>query len=379
MAPERGFLKKTLTDISWRMSPLNVKRLQREGERIQRLEEYSIMRDADAIEKVLGNHNLPPPKAFVYLTAGLNNPAPAYQIGVLGDKTFRGFMPTDAKGYAGAVTVDRDKLYFIGRSHPTEIMDKPYASMIEAHPIQVLKELARRQRANKENPTDPLFVFTYLTGVREGHPMQVGDMGLILDDTEMVNVAHPGQGRRAILDGSTGIHFEAKSGRSVHLEEAKKVVQFSREMGHQLFPAAVWGTPGAPEFQSRIEVGMLDAAYKEARAAGRLDVLAEKIFGEEGPENLSALFDMGITAELAGMRLLKTDEPEFKRIAFALATDPVGGVFSDEVSHDEVTRMAAEKGEAHQRMLMAYIDQYDPRIGQPMTDLSIKTQRQNAK
>lgn len=369
---ERRLLQRAWNDLSWRMSPLNVTRMQKRGERMQELEKYSIVRDADAIENILAQHNLPPRKAFVYLTNGFQNPPFAYQIGTLGDATFRGFAATDAQGYSGAVTVDQDNMYFLGRQHPTELVDQPYASMVEAHPIQVLKDLARRQRANEKDPQDPLFVFTYLTGVREGHSMQVGDMGLILDDTEMVQVAHPGMGRRAILDASTGIHFQAKSGRSVHLEEAKNLHDFSRQMEHPLFPVAVWGTPGAPEFQSRMEVGMFDAAYKEARAAGRLDVLAEKIFGEEGPKKLSALFDMGITAELAGMRLLLPDEAEFRRVALGIATDPVGGVYSDEVSHEQISAIAKKKASAHQQMLLGYINQYDPHLKEPMKDFSIK-------
>lgn len=340
-------------------------------ERMQMEEVMSVMKEVDAIENLHKKLGIPLPKVYNLYTAGFNKPDEAVIIGVYGDKTFKKFPKPDIYGHDGTVSNDGELLFLNGRAHPNERAGDEYAAMVVAHPLQVLKELARRQRAQ----VDPLFILTYLTGVREGHPMKPGDLGLIIDDAELTNIVHPGHGPRSVLDQYFGAHFQPKAGRNK--EEAKTFADFAKEYGYKnIFPVAGVGTPGTTEYQSYFEIGLIDVAFEKAKE--NLGILAEGIFGEKGKEKLSLLFGMGITSELATLRQTFPGEDDFRVLAFGLATDLVGGAQSLVINHNEVVAAAFANGEKHRDMLLKY-GKSDAKMSLSVKDFSIRKKFQEQK
>lgn len=334
-------------------------------ERMQMEEVMSVMKEADAIENLHKKHGILLPKVYNLFTAGFNRPEQAVILGVYGDNTFKKFPKPDIYGHEGTVSEDGSLLFLNGRAHPNEHAGDEYAAMVVAHPLQVLKELARRQRTQG---VDPLFILTYLTGVREGHAMEPGDLGLIIDDAELTNIVHPGHGPRSILDQYFGAHFQPKAGRNQ--EEAKTFAEFAKEYGYKnVFPVAAVGTPGTTEYQSYFEIGLLDSAFEKAKE--NLGMLAEKIFGEKGKDKLSLLFGMGITSELATLRQTLPGEEDFRVLPFGLATDLVGGAQSLVIDHNEVVAAAFANGEKHRDMLLKY-GRSDAKMSLQTKDFSIK-------
>lgn len=335
-------------------------------ERSQMEEVMSVMREADAIENLHKKYGIPLPKVYNLYTAGFNKPDEAVILGVYGDKAFKKFPKPDIYGHDGTVSNDGDLLFLNGRAHPNEHVGDAYAAMIVAHPLQVLKELARRQRAQG---VDPLFILTYLTGVREGGKMKPGDLGLIIDDAELTNIVHPGHGPRSILDQYFGSHFQPKAGRNK--VEAKTFADFAKEYGYKnIFPVAGVGTPGTTEYQGYLEIGLLDVAFAKAKD-DNLGILAEQIFGQGGKEKLSLLFGMGITSELATLRQTLPGEDDFRVLAFGLATDLVGGDQSLVIDHNAVVEAAFASGEQHRNMLLKY-GRSDAKMSLAVKDFSIK-------
>ena len=341
-------------------------------ERSQMEEVMSVMREADAIENLHRKHGIPLPKVYNLFTAGFNKPDEAVIMGVYGDKTFKKFPKPDIYGHDGTVSQKGELLFLNGRAHPNEHAGDEYAAMVVAHPLQVLKELARRQRAQG---VDPLFILTYLTGVREGQAMKPGDLGLIIDDAELTNIVHPGHGPRSILDQYFGAHFQPKAGRNK--EEAKTFADFAKKYGYKdIFPVAGVGTPGTTEYQGYLEIGLLDTAFEKAKE--NLGILAEQIFGEKGKEKLSLLFGMGITSELATLRQTLPGEDDFRVLAFGLATDLVGGAQSLVIDHKEVVAAAFANGEKHRDMLLKY-GESDAKMSLSIKDFSIRKKFQEQK
>ena len=334
-------------------------------ERSQMEEVTSVMAEADAIENLHKKYGMPLPKVYNLFTAGFNRPDEAVIMGVYGDKTFKKFPKPDIYGHDGTVSKDGDLLFLNGRAHPNEYAGDEYAAIVVAHPLQVLKELTRRQRAQG---VDPLFILTYLTGVREGHAMKPGDLGLIIDDAELTNIVHPGHGPRSILDQYFGAHFQPKAGRNK--EEAKTFVDFTKEYGYKnVFPVVGVGTPGTTEYQGYLEIGLLDTAFEKAKE--NLQILAEQIFGPKGKEKLSLLFGMGITSELATLRQTLPGEDDFRVLAFGLATDLVGGNQSLVIDHNTVVEAAFVSGKEHRDMLLKY-GRSDAKMTLTTKDFSIK-------
>lgn len=350
---------------------LSLNELQEKRTQRQMIEVASVMHGADAIEAQYAHLGLPLPSIINVFTAGFNKPDNAVQVGVCGDETFIDFPQPDILGHAGTISAVEDTTYINGRAHPNEWVGHEDAAMIVAHPLQVWKEIARRQRTKG---IDPLFVFTYLVGTREGHALKPGDVGLILDDMELTNVVHPGHGPRGILDEYFGPHFQPKAGRSSHLNIAKQYADFARENGYvNIFPAAVCGTPGTTEYQSSLEVGLLDQAF--AQQTANLGETAAQVFGT--PDNLSLLYGMGVTAELATMRQTFEGEPDFKVLALGLATDSVGGSQSLVIDHPSVVAAAFRAGEEHKKKLLQFESNYIPQLPQPLPYFSIRAKMQN--
>jgi len=353
-------------------SPSRLHGLSEQRRQKQLQEVASVTREADAIEHFYFSQNLLLPKVINIFTAGFDKPEKAVQIGTYGDDVFTGFPPPDIEGHAGTVSVvDGEITILNGRAHPNEWAGCEDAPLIVSHPLQVWKEIARRQRTY--HGIDPLFVLTYLVGVREGHILRPGDVGLIIDDTELTNVVHPGHGPRSIADAFFGSHFQPKAGRSSNLEIAKMYADFAKKNKYNnLYPAAVCGTPGTTEYQGYLEVGLLDGAFNEAqnRALGKM---AQETFGEEAANSLSLLFGMGVTAELATMRQTFPDEPDFRVLALGLATDSVGGDQSLTIDHGAVVNAAFAAGKNHSDKLLQFEHGFNAQVSKPFQDFSIKS------
>ncbi len=342
----------------------------RERLNYQKKEVASIIRDADAIEKYFLKRNTPLPLLYNLCTIGLTPPDGTEQIGKYGEGIFYGFVPPEIKGHEGTVSYHDGMMFFNGRAHPNEWAGDEMGPMIVSHQLNVIKELIRRQRA--KDGVDPLVVLTYVTGVREGHPLQPGDLGLILDDTEMSNNIHPGHGPRAFLNQKEGPHFQAKAGRASNRDVARAFADYAKEVGYdRLFPAVAIGTPGTTEYQSYFEVGLLDNGF-ETTKQGNLRSVIEKTFGEGGIDRLSLLFDMGITSELATMRQKFKKEKEFNFIAFGLGTDLVGGIQSEEIDHDAVFDKAIHEGPYHRGHIINFARRFDAKLPQKLDDYSFK-------
>ncbi len=342
----------------------------RERLNFQKKELKSIVSDADAIEKYFKKRNLPLPFLYNLCTIGLTPPEGTEQIGKYGEGIFYGFAPTEIKGHEGTVSYEDGMLFFNGRAHPNEWAGDAVGPMIVAHQLNVIKELIRRQRA--WDGVDPLVVLTYVVGVREGHPMKPGDLGLVMDDAELTNINHPGHGARDVLNEKEGPHFQAKAGRSSNLQVAKEFVEYAQDTSYdRLYPVITVGTPGTTEYQGYMEVGSLDNDFDRTRQ-GNIQYDVREVFGETGMDKLSLTLDMGITAELATMRQKHNDEKEFNYIAFVLGTDPVGGEKSKNIDHDQVHDMAVAEGPFHRGHIIEFARRFNPRLSQKLSDYSIK-------
>ncbi len=336
----------------------------------QKKETASIIRDADAIEKYFLKRNMSLPLLYNLCTMGLTPPDETEKIGDYGKGNFYGFVPPEIKGHEGTVSYNDGMLFFNGRAHPNEWAGVEMGPMIVSHQLNVIKELVRRQRT--KDGVDPLIVLTYVTGVREDHPLKSGDLGLILDDTELTNIIHPGHGPRSHLDDKEGNHFQAKAGRSSNPEVAKAFLDYAKEVGYdRVFPAIAIGTPGTSEYQSFYEVALLDAGFDRVKT-GNLQHLVNKVYGEGGIDKLSMLFDMGITSELATMRQRFKEEKEFNYVAFGLGTDLVGGEQSLLIDHDAVFAAALKEGPFHRDHILEFARRFNTKLPQKLPDFSMK-------
>jgi hypothetical protein len=359
---------------------------QKERETVQALEVISVKIAADAIEELLTEKGFSRPAIYSILTAGMDVPEEAVLLGKYGEggSAFASFPKTDIYGHAGEVyslkiAGERTMLIMKGRAHPYEWSKDPYGDMVVAHPLQVMKEISRRQRT--DDGEDPIFILTYLTGVREGQNMRPGDLGVILDDTPGDNDSHPGQGPRAILDEFFGERFQPKDNRASTITLAESFVQFAESKDIKIFPVAAIGTPGTTEFQSSLEATLYDDAFQKALEEGNFGQTVRKIAKED---DAAQLFCMGVTEELATLRqtLSSKDnkepkEADFKVMALGLATDAVGGAQSTEINHGEVVTAAFVQGKMYRDLIMEFVN--SPKLAsmikmkESMPDYSIRT------
>jgi hypothetical protein len=328
---------------------------------------------ADVIEDEFRARGQDLPHVYNLFTLGYDSPETAVLLGHFGDRTFGLFPPTDALGHAGTVSFVDNGMFLNGRAHPNEYVGDELGPMKISYPLQVLKELARRQRAR--DGIDPLFILTYVVGTREGSLIKPGHVCLGIDDMELTNVIQTGFGPRAILDMFVGAKFKPKADRTSHIATAKEFAQFAQQIGYDtLFPGLVMGTPGNPEYQSWGEVGLADSAF--LNALPNLQASAREIFGRDLP--IGQLFGMGPTAELGNMRETfdetetDPDEPDFRVLSFFLATDPVGGPMSRTINHRKVFAQAIKDGKPHRDRLLQFERQYNAQTNQQFKDYSIQ-------
>lgn len=329
---------------------------------------HMINHDATGIFNLLKEKGLPLPSAYGVFTAGFDVPENATHLGKYGEEgPFIGFPQPEIAGHSGdayAVQLEDGKIALIlkGRGHPNEWKNERFSGMVLAHPLRVVKEMVRRQRA--DDGLNPPVALSYLTGVTEGYKMQPGDLAVIRDDTELTNVDHPGMGPHELLELYDGPHFQAKMGRSSHREAANLAVDVARENGLKLYTAAVMGTPGTPEYQSKVEVELFREAFERARKAGLEAFTGTIVPGAgDGEMLLAPLFDMGITFEEAIWRKIFNEnadpaqnEDDFLVTAFALATDLVGGKQSEEVNHAAIVAKALSTAPRNLDFILKYFN-----------------------
>lgn len=352
--------------------------LARERAIAQGAELLLIRDDATAIEQLLRREKLPPPVGYSVFTSGFLPPKNSIRLGKFGEPPFEGFPPPEAIGHEGGVYAvpvnEQGDILFVltGRPHPTEWVGERFAPMIVAHPLRVIREMQRRQRADQG--IDPPIILTYVTGVVEGHKMKPGDAGIIVADSELTNVMHPGFGPVALLDQYLGPHFEPKLGRSATVALAQKFTALAHDRNIPLFPVSVCGTPGTPEFQNDEEIAMFMPAFEEARRR-HSGQLAGLIFGLNGQEMMAPLFDMGITFDQAIFRQKHRGERDIRRMNLALATDEVGGEQSLNIDHDAVFAKALAEAPKYLQLIIEQAAQFrnDPNFKiEDRTDYSLR-------
>lgn len=332
--------------------------------------------DATAVERLFKEKGLPLPSAYGILTTGYEVPKEAIQLGKFGEGAFIGFPKPAAVGYAGeayAVKIgDKTAMFLQGRAHPNEWTGERFGNMIVTHPLRVIQELIRRQRV--KDGSNPPVVLTYVTGVAVDHAMKSGDLGIIIDDAEGTNNMHPGQGAVELLDQYVGPHFQAKMGRASDKGLAQLFLTSANELEVTVCPAAAFGTPGTPEYQSHLDAAWGRVIFNKARDFG-LNEYAQEIYGVNGPTMLSLLYDMGITFELATLRQTHSGEDNLRVLAIGLATDTVGGTESLTIDHGQVVAQALATGERNTNLIMHFLGKAvnTPAPLQNTADFSLQT------
>lgn len=294
---------------------------------VQLSELYLIRQTADRIETLLNSKGYKLPSVYMLNTAGIRYPFKSELLGhYQTDPPFELFPATDTAGHPGEVAIakidDQNSiLSFTGRAHPYEWLKHPYGNMIAARPLRVVKELMRRQRERGKNP---ILIDTFLAGVYEGHPLEKGDLAIIVDDSELGNNTHPGLGQRALLDEWLGSRFQPKMERSGSRELMQGFYRTARGLGFNSAPAVAVGTPGDPEFENYFELALALNTFDRAKSLG-LDTYIKKTFEDpQAVEDTALIFGMGISADLAVVREAFPGETDFPFLALALISDKVG-------------------------------------------------------
>lgn len=348
------------------------------GKSIQITELYNINRTADRIEELFRRKNLPLPKVYALHTAGL---PPPFKGDILGnyaeDQPFELLPPTDILGHEGLVKVSEISpgstyLSFEGRAHPYEWQGSPAGMLIVARQLNIIKELIRRQREKGENP---VVILSYLSGVMEGSPLKPGDLGVIIDDSNLGPTFHPGFGPHSVLEKFLGSRFQNKAGRN-NLTLAGEFCKLAQSKGIHAGSATIVGTPGETEYQSFFEMELAQASMRLAKKMG-LDDLAGAVYPRRKPADWmryiftrslrepSLLFGMGNTFELATMRQIQvrtnpenTENPYIESdipvLPIALITDSVGKG-SQKVSHEKIVAEAFATASRNAELLKDFV------------------------
>ncbi|MDZ4229206.1 MAG: hypothetical protein U1C50_03035, partial [Patescibacteria group bacterium] len=326
--------------------------LTRERALSQAIEILSISLEADAIETDLTQRKIRFPSVFSIFTAGLKPPTESSQeLAKYGVYPYQGFFPAGIPGHECKISItnltgDITMMNFMGRSiHVYESNDLKQAPIVAAHGLRLIKELARRQRSRG---IDPAIILTFLTGADfEVGNINIGEIAVLMDDTELNNTNHSAAGAHDLLDKYDGNRFIGKAGNAGDPEIAK---QFKEILGRRLFPihwAMTVGTAGAPEFQSVFERVWAKIVFENALETELLREIIQPVFGQVWERFATLLYNMSITPELAVFRQLKKDEPRFRVLPLGLITDLVGNKDSLTIDHGVVYSSAVEKGQKY--------------------------------
>ena len=240
---------------------------------------------------------------------------------------------------------------FIGRPHSIEWATDNFASMILAHNERVKKELARRQRARG---IEPVIISTYLTGADKQSGIQPGQVAIAIDDSESTNNNPPGSGPHAYFDQTIEERFQPKAGRTSDPNLVRMFFNLAKQQGKIVHPAVVVGTPGAPEYQSLWEIGLLRAGFDQAKW---MDLTREVVGYDLPPVGL--FYGMGISAEAAVWRGILPGEPDFRVLHLVLGTDEVGGQQSLRINHRRVFLEALMHARPYRDLIFQMIGSMD--------------------
>lgn len=322
-----------------------------QGKRLatQIVEAVKVRDEVDTIEAYTISLGFPLPRYSFNCTAGFYAPSGAILAGEYQDSIFSGFVKPDIYGHPGTVHIlplksGETSWLWGGRPHNNEWGSYHYGSIMLAHNERVKKELARRQRARG---IELIHISTSLTGADEKNGIKSGDVTILVDDSELTNVAHPGHGPYGWLEGILGEKFQPKAGRTSNQELVRIFAAMARERGINVHAGIGVGTAGASEYQSLFEVGLTRAGFDNAKA---MELTQQVLGGNFLPIGL--IYDMGITAEEAVWRQVLPGEPYFFGLNLVLATDKVGGAQSLTIKHGIVVKQAIDDAWFYRDMIV---------------------------
>ncbi len=334
---------------------LDAQRIREQDDAAQIVELNIIRKTADDIESEFAEKKLHLPNVFILYSAGVDVPDDIVEKYVYGTGPIEQLPKADIAGHlgvAGAIKLDthHTAMVFNGRAHPFSGVGLRYAEMIYARPLNVIKELMRRQR---ERGIQSAVITTYLTGVDEFSPLGKGDMGIVVDHTELAggrSALSAGAGPRNFLDKFLGERFQPKTGRASNIELAKLFIDHANALDTHVGAAAAVGTPGTTSYQSIFDRGIALAGFERLR--DRFNAMAETIFGKNAVASL--FYDMSLSFEVDVLKQMvvrtntETDdeyvEDDFPTLFVVVPTDIVGAE-SEKVDHAAVVREARRHGE----------------------------------
>ncbi len=339
------------------------------------LQELHLVREtADLIEADFNNRGIALPNVFVVYTAGFEAPNDATEIAPYGTGPLQNLLHADIGGHmgvAGALKIDNTHtaMIFNGRAHAYSGVGDKFGEMLYGRPLNVIKELMRRQR---ERGKQCAVILTYLTGADETTELQKGDIGVAVSYTERAGgrgVLAAGAGPHDIWDKVEGIRFQPKLRRGSDTVLAKKLKWFADIFAIKVGAVAAVGTADTPKFQDPMDQADGQVLFERARA--KLDTLAVETLGEGSKASL--LFDMAVAFDVNMLRMLqlreqldgheKYGEQEFPLLILGLPTDIVG-VESEDVGHDAVVEEAKKHGGDNGELVRALIEEISKTIDQ---------------
>jgi hypothetical protein len=327
---------------------------------------FLIKTSADRIEDEFKRKNLPLPTVFTYYTAGFTAPLDATPIAAYGQGPLEHFQPADIGGHLGLASALRldakhSAMLFMGRAHPYAGVGQKFAELTYARPFNVIKELMRRQR---ENGKQSVAIFTYLTGVDETSPLTPGDLGIIIDHTELAGGRaglSAGAGPRNILDSFIGERFQPKLNRASDSKLAKQFYDIAAKKGIHVGTATAIGTPGTTSYQSHIDRGLALSAFNTVK--DDLNAMTQQIV--IGAQPVSLFYDMALSFEIDVIRqtIARNDtdgknhyvEQDFPALFLALPTDIVGSGSAD-VDHAAVVVEAFRHGDRNGKAIRMFME-----------------------
>ncbi len=333
---------------------LDAIRLREQDDAAQIVELNLIRKLADDIEDDYKKRDLALPTVFILYSAGVDVPSDIVQQFIYGTEPIEQLPKADIAGHlgvAGAIKLNEKHtaMVFNGRAHPFSGVGKRYAEMVYARQLNTVKELMRRQR---ERGIQSAVITTYLTGVDETSPLKKGDLGVVIDHTELAGgraALSAGSGPRNYLDRFIGEQFESKLGRSSDSLLTQLFSKLSSARGIIVGPAGALGTPGTTSYQGALDRGVGLSAFESAKV--KLNEIAERIFGT--PLDTSLFFDMSLSFEIDVLRQVilrkqlvgieEYTEEDFPAIFVVIPTDVVGAE-SEKIDHAQVVAEARRQG-----------------------------------
>lgn len=339
-------------DVARLGEDLNAVTLAKESAIIQAIEVVNISQEVDAIEADFNEKGIRLPTAITIFTAGFKPPTETSQkIAKYGEFPYQGLFPAGIAGHECQVLVttltnQSNLMVLEGRSiHGYEADNLKEAPIVTSHMLNLMKEYIRRRRAKGvEVPFIPIF----LTGAdfQTGNT-KVGELTVLMDDTELNNNSHPGAGPNDIKAKYFGNVLVGKAGKAADPELVRLFLKQTKKLGLIVHPGVGVGTPGAPEFQSAFERALLKMAFDSTLKTDLLKAIIRPIFGWRWRSKASLIYNMNITTDLSVFRQLKFGEPPIRILPLGLVTDLVGDKDSLNIDHGVVFSRAIKEAEKY--------------------------------